>query len=105
MDKASFAASGKEPAGSRAIFAPHSLHLSSKDLLDVHLNLKISAYEVAPVLLLNRSRSLTQPSTPLLGTITSFTISLALPIVLTARIAYNKSFAQRAFFFLSSLPV
>ncbi len=57
-------------------------------------DLKISAYEVAPVVLLNRSRSLTQASTPLLGTVASFTISLTPPILFTARIAYSKSLAH-----------
>ena len=33
MAKASFAASDKEPAGSRTIVAPHSFHLSSKNFV------------------------------------------------------------------------
>ena len=92
MAKASFAASDKEPAGSRCIFEVQSLHLSPNDLPPCQLYLKISAYEVAPVVLLNLSRSRIQASTPLRFDVVSLTICRARPCVFNAKIVYNKSF-------------
>ena len=103
--KASFAASDKEPAGSRCIFEVQSLHLSSNDLPPCQLYLNISAYEVAPVVLLNLSRSRTQASTPLRFDVVSLTICRARPCVFNAKIVYNKSLAAFSCFCSSSVPV
>ena len=91
--KASFAASDKEPPGSRETFSHHSRHLSSNGLAVGQVYLEISAYDLAPVVLPNRSRNLTQASAPFRVWEHSFTICFARPVVSTAYMVNKKSHA------------